>query len=109
MSHYDSSNSLTYPGKSYFRQLQEISDSVAEVEWVGDVSNAIKECRAQQVELETKVNTNRARQRYLDHLAKNKEDGAMDEDEDTCILCKCEFVRGFITQWYAFILFHAAA
>lgn len=54
----------------------------------------------EQNELEGKINTNRARQRFLNHLAKNKEDGMMDEDDECCILCRCEFKRGYITAWY---------
>ncbi|KAH7911867.1 SNF2 family N-terminal domain-containing protein [Hygrophoropsis aurantiaca] len=82
----------------YFRQLQEISDSVSEVIWEGGVVAAIEASEAEQIELEGKINTGRARQRYLDHLAKNKEDGIMDEDDETCILCRCDFKRGFVTQ-----------
>jgi E3 ubiquitin-protein ligase SHPRH len=77
---------------------------VAEVEWDGDVVNAIQACQTERNEIEARVNTSRARQRYLIHLAKNKEDGTLDEDDDTCILCKCDFTRGFITQWQVFRL-----
>ncbi|KAH7925001.1 hypothetical protein BV22DRAFT_1034512 [Leucogyrophana mollusca] len=82
----------------YFRQLQEISDTVAEVVWEGGVDVAMGILEAEQAELDGKINTGRARQRYLDHLAKNKEDGTADEDDEACILCRCEFKRGFITQ-----------
>ncbi|KAI0321149.1 SNF2 family N-terminal domain-containing protein [Amylostereum chailletii] len=81
----------------YFRQLQEISDSVVEVEWDGSAASAIEESRTLQGELDGKINTGRARQRYLDNLAQSHEQG-QDEDEDGCILCKCEFNRGYITQ-----------
>ncbi|KAI0350953.1 hypothetical protein OH77DRAFT_1411940 [Trametes cingulata] len=83
---------------SYFRQLQEISDTVAEAEWEGDVRGAINESRQQQVVLETKINAARARQRYMDNLSKSHEEGTLDEDDRTCILCKCDFIRGYITQ-----------
>ncbi|KAG2135375.1 SNF2 family N-terminal domain-containing protein [Suillus bovinus] len=82
----------------YFRQLQEISDTVTEVLWEGTVELAMEECAAERMELEGKINTSRARQRYLDHLAKNKEEGITDEDDEACILCRCDFKRGFITQ-----------
>ncbi|KAG1816837.1 SNF2 family N-terminal domain-containing protein [Suillus subaureus] len=82
----------------YFRQLQEISDTVTEALWEGTVVLAMEECAAERMELEGKINTSRARQRYLDHLAKNKEEGITDEDDEACILCRCEFKRGFITQ-----------
>lgn len=83
----------------YFRQLQEISDSVAEVVWDTTVNDAIDETNAEQRELDVKINTGRARQRYLTHLTKNKADGNTEEEEECCILCRCEFVRGYITQW----------
>ncbi len=60
----------------------------------------LKQQKADQAELEIKINTNRARQRYLEHLAKAQGEGTLDEDEEACILCKCEFTRGYITQWY---------
>lgn len=85
----------------YFRQLQEISDSVVEVEWDGAVGDAIEENKTTRVELEKKINTARARHRYLNHLANKEEEGGEDDEEDACILCKCEFVRGYITQWLA--------
>ncbi|KAI0370965.1 hypothetical protein BV20DRAFT_943332 [Pilatotrama ljubarskyi] len=82
---------------SYFRQLQEISDTVAEAAWEGDVRDAINESRQQQAVLETKINAARARQRYMDNLSKSHEEGTLDEDDRTCILCKCDFIRGYIT------------
>ncbi|KAI0706718.1 SNF2 family N-terminal domain-containing protein [Cerioporus squamosus] len=83
---------------AYFRQLQEISDTVAEAEWEGSLADALQELRQQQANLETKINAARARQRYMDNLSKSHEEGTLDEDDKTCILCKCEFVRGYITQ-----------
>ncbi|KIK38243.1 hypothetical protein CY34DRAFT_402958 [Suillus luteus UH-Slu-Lm8-n1] len=82
----------------YFRQLQEISDTVTEAIWEGTVVLAMEECTVERMELEGKINTSRARQRYLNHLAKNKEEGITDEDDEACILCRCDFKRGFITQ-----------
>ncbi|KAJ7026292.1 SNF2 family N-terminal domain-containing protein [Mycena alexandri] len=82
----------------YFRQLQEISDAVADVDFEGTAAQALLDCANQQRDLAVKINTNRARQRYLDHLSKDKVSGEKDEDEETCILCKCDFIRGFITQ-----------
>lgn len=83
----------------YFRQLQEISDSVTEITWETTLEDALTDSTTERKELEAKINTTRARQRYLEHLAKNKDDGIVDEDEESCILCRCDFTRGFITQW----------
>ncbi|KAI0776695.1 SNF2 family N-terminal domain-containing protein [Trametes elegans] len=83
---------------SYFRQLQEISDTVAEAMWEGHLEDAIHNAREQQAALETKINTERARLRYMDNLSRSYEDGTLDEDDKTCILCKCDFIRGYITQ-----------
>ncbi|KAJ7460553.1 SNF2 family N-terminal domain-containing protein [Mycena latifolia] len=83
----------------YFRQLQEISDSVSDAIFENTAAQALQECTTEQRDLAAKINTNRARQRYLDHLSKNKMNAEPDdEDEHTCILCKCDFIRGFITQ-----------
>jgi hypothetical protein len=50
----------------YFRHLQEISDSVMEEEWgVVDVEVALRKNCAAQAELERKINTGRARQRFV--------------------------------------------
>lgn len=84
----------------YFRQLQEISDSVAEVEWEEqNITVAIEVCQMEKFDLDTKMNTTRARQRYLENLAENNNIADDDEDDKTCILCRCDFARGFITQW----------
>ncbi|TRM60097.1 hypothetical protein BD626DRAFT_572197 [Schizophyllum amplum] len=80
----------------YFRQLQEISDSVGAVEWEGMLDDALTSTDNELVQLDARINTNVARQRYLEHLGKKGEEDE-DEDEEACILCRCEFVRGFIT------------
>jgi E3 ubiquitin-protein ligase SHPRH len=84
----------------YFRQLQEISDSVVQAEWEGHIDVAIVEEIATHKVLERKIRAGRARQRYLSNLSQNKGKMDDDDDENTCTLCKCEFVRGFITQWF---------
>ncbi|THU89639.1 hypothetical protein K435DRAFT_760893 [Dendrothele bispora CBS 962.96] len=81
----------------YFRQLQEISDSVAEVEFEGTREEALARAQVQQGDFEAKLNTSRARQRYLDHLTMTQDGGEGDDDEKCCILCRCEFDRGYIT------------
>ncbi|KAF8870912.1 SNF2 family N-terminal domain-containing protein [Gymnopilus junonius] len=82
----------------YFRQLQEISDSVTDVEWEEpSVMLAIQTCVMDKATLDAKMNTTRARQRYLDNLTQNQ-DGEVGEEDKTCILCRSEFSRGFITQ-----------
>lgn len=89
----------------YFRQLQEISDSVAEVTWdEPTVGAAIEVSTTKKVELDTKINTARARHRYLDNLAQNRDGDKMDEDETECVLCRCEFTRGYFTQWYVGVM-----
>ncbi|KAG6849134.1 hypothetical protein H0H93_011044 [Arthromyces matolae] len=83
----------------YFRQLQEISDTVAEVEWEGTILDALLESTRERDNLETEINKSRAQTRYLDNLTKKKDEGMFDEDDECCILCRCEFIRGFITRW----------
>ena len=83
----------------YFRQLQEISDSVVEVEWdQASIEIALQECLAEKTELELKINATRARQRYLENLSQVNDDEDSDDDQ-ACILCRCDFIRGFITHW----------
>jgi E3 ubiquitin-protein ligase SHPRH len=53
--------------------------------WDGTAFLAMEECDAERRELEDKINTSRARQRYLDHIAKTK-DGVNDEESNTWIL-----------------------
>ncbi|KAJ2921288.1 hypothetical protein H1R20_g15804, partial [Candolleomyces eurysporus] len=84
----------------YFRQLQEISDSVAEVEWEHpSLADAIEDCLHERTELDGKINTNRARHRYLVNIVKKGASAdSQDDEENVCILCRCDFIRGFITQ-----------
>ncbi|KAF8963293.1 SNF2 family N-terminal domain-containing protein [Flammula alnicola] len=82
----------------YFRQLQEISDSVAEVEWEEEsVMAAIRVCVTEKANVEAKMNTTRARYRYLDNLSQNQNSDFL-EDEKDCVLCRCEFARGYVTH-----------
>jgi E3 ubiquitin-protein ligase SHPRH len=84
----------------YFRQLQEISDSVADVEWEEEsVAAAIQVCVTDKASLDAKMNTTRARQRYLENLSQTQDSDDIDEDDKACILCRCDFNRGYITQW----------
>ncbi|KAI0789257.1 SNF2 family N-terminal domain-containing protein [Abortiporus biennis] len=83
---------------SYFRQLQELSDTVMEAEWEGDLVDALQRMQDTSEELTVKINTGRARHRYMEHLTKVQGDGGAAEDDDCCILCKCEFTRGYLTQ-----------
>ncbi|KZV84430.1 hypothetical protein EXIGLDRAFT_776552 [Exidia glandulosa HHB12029] len=81
----------------YFRQLQELSDTVAEVEWTGHVVDEIEEVVSESATLEADIRTKSARLRYLRHMAKEQLDNVDDEDRRSCILCKCEFNHGLIT------------
>lgn len=85
----------------YFRQLQEISDSVVDAEWEGELRLAIHEGLTEQAALDNRINSSRARQRYLENLAQGKQTGAVpnsSDEDDVCILCHCEFYRGYLTQ-----------
>ena len=88
-------------GILYFCQLQEISDSVTDAEWEeATVAMALQASLTERTILETKMNTTQARRRYLDNLVNNHDELDRDEDDRTCILCRCQFTRGYITQWY---------
>lgn len=58
----------------------------------------LQEAVLEQTALDVRINSNKARQRYLENLAMGKQTGDPDEDEDACILCRCDFIRGYITQ-----------
>ena len=88
-------------GVLYFRQLQETSDSVTDAEWEeATVAMALQASLTETTTLETKMNTTQARRRYLDNLVNNHDELDRDEDDRACILCRCQFTRGYITQWY---------
>lgn len=59
---------LTCAGSRYFRQLQEISDTVGEARDDVDVGLALQKNRDAQTQLEGRIDTNRARQRYVRYL-----------------------------------------
>ncbi|PPQ99586.1 hypothetical protein CVT24_005165 [Panaeolus cyanescens] len=83
----------------YFRQLQEISDSVMDVDWDGTLQKAMQDTILERAAVESDLKRLRARQRYLGTLTSDKKDDESQEDEDkTCVLCRCDFVRGFITH-----------
>lgn len=87
---------------SYFRQLQELSDSVTPVEWQPPLADAIQETHTEETRLDSEINQKAARQRYLTHLASNANDDP-DDEENSCILCKCDFIKGYITQWFVLL------
>ncbi|KAJ8517090.1 hypothetical protein ONZ45_g5672 [Pleurotus djamor] len=83
----------------YFAQLQEISDSVAQPTIETTLEDTIAEITTQLETLNLKINTGRSRDRYLKHLAEGGMEGqSVDDEERVCILCRCDFVRGYITQ-----------
>ena len=80
----------------YFRQLQELSDSVRAAEWEGSAVEALVLARTEEENIDKSINKHRARQRYLKNLA---EDEHEEEEDKMCVLCRSEFTRGFITHW----------
>jgi len=71
----------------------------------GNGCYGIQASSTERTTLQTKMNTTQARQRYLDKLVNNHDDLDSDEDNRACILCRCDFTRGYITQWYATLFF----
>ena len=99
--------------ESYFRQLQEISDSVIEAGAERGIAEALTESKAAIDSSEVKINSLQSHQRYLDNLSGADVTG---EEDDACIVCRfveqfsfasrflcsfprCEFLTGFITRW----------
>ncbi|KAF4586100.1 hypothetical protein EYR38_010373 [Pleurotus pulmonarius] len=83
----------------YFAQLQEISDSVAQPTIETTLPDTIHAIEVELQELDAKINTSKARHRYLAHLAEagNVQPEDDDDDDRACILCRHDFIRGFIT------------
>ncbi|KDQ23693.1 hypothetical protein PLEOSDRAFT_1048636 [Pleurotus ostreatus PC15] len=82
----------------YFAQLQEISDSVAQPTIETTLPDTINAIQVELQELDAKINTSKARHRYLAHLAQAGNVQPEDDDDDrACILCRHDFIRGFIT------------
>ena len=63
----------------YFKQLQELSDTVVEVEWDGDVRDAIQSSKTEEDNLITAINRKRAQGKHLQSLAKDQADGELEE------------------------------
>lgn len=78
--------------------MQQLSDSVVDVEWEGNVLDAINEVVEEVQQFDDTIKRDAARYRYLDYMAQTK-DFQSEEEDKLCILCRCEFKRGFITQW----------
>lgn len=70
-----------------------------EATWEDSVDAALADVVREQAELQKKIDTGRARQRYLDHLARSQHENEIEDEERCCVLCRCDFVRGYITQW----------
>lgn len=92
---------LTLIQCSYFRQLQEISDSVAEVTWETTIVEEIEKTEAEEANCNKKINELQARGRFLNNLVENDE---KEEEDRICVLCRCDFTKGFITHWYGTFL-----
>ena len=70
-----------------------------EATWENSVDEALANITREQADLQKKIDTGRARQRYLEHLSQSHNEEEVKEEERCCVLCRCEFVRGYITQW----------
>lgn len=73
-----------------------------EATWEDSVDAALADITREQADLQKKIDVGRARQRYLEHLAESQHEGEVDDDERCCVLCRCDFVRGYLTSWCVF-------
>ncbi|KAF8343895.1 SNF2 family N-terminal domain-containing protein [Cantharellus anzutake] len=88
----------------YFRQLQHISDSVADEELPEGmaIQTACEDAREKAEEAAHKTQTLLAKSRYLTHLATQQASNQA-SDDDECVMCKSEFdksvgTKGFMTS-----------
>ena len=72
-----------------------------DVEWEGPLTDAVNKTHEDEELFEREIIKLQARQRYLKNLAENEDE---DEEDSICVLCRCEFVRGFMTQWCVHLL-----
>lgn len=89
----------TFNGRiAYFRQLQELSDSVAEIEIPMDVDLLVMlEDYTEQINRgQEMVKTTGARQRYLQYIAKKTASDDAEEEDKECGICNCEFETGLL-------------
>ncbi|KAM7197011.1 putative ATP-dependent helicase IRC20 [Naviculisporaceae sp. PSN 640] len=77
----------------YYRQLQSLSDSVAEFEGATN-DEALGKTLAQEDSLQTKIQMAEAKQRYLMHL---KDADTRSEEQTMCVICQSTFSTGVLT------------
>ncbi|KAH7107566.1 SNF2 family N-terminal domain-containing protein [Auriculariales sp. MPI-PUGE-AT-0066] len=84
----------------YFRQLQELSDTVMDVKWDGSLEVAITDVTQESEKLAVGIRTQEARLRYLRNMTEGEQELSDEGNEDAhcCVLCRCDFVQGLITQ-----------
>jgi E3 ubiquitin-protein ligase SHPRH len=82
---------------SYFRQLQEVSDSVAETTHEGlTLHEALDACKKEIDQTSVEMTSKKNHMKYLESLA------AADEEDDSeqCIICTDSYKSGWIFDWY---------
>ncbi|KAG8900823.1 hypothetical protein FRB99_005746 [Tulasnella sp. 403] len=79
---------------SYFRQLQELSDTVAEID-LGELSlaEAIEENRDALIKLQDSIRAKTSRQRFLEYISDEPRES---EEDRECAICNCDFQTGFL-------------
>ncbi|KIJ47249.1 hypothetical protein M422DRAFT_249098 [Sphaerobolus stellatus SS14] len=79
----------------YFRQLQELSDTVMDAEWEGYIQEAIDATKAEEDALVTNINLKRAQGRHLENISKEQQEDM--EEARECTFCQSTFTVGLIT------------
>ncbi|KAK0626839.1 SNF2 family N-terminal domain-containing protein [Immersiella caudata] len=77
----------------FYRQLQAVSDMVAEYEGSVD-DNALEQATRSEQALQTKLATAESKHRYLVHL---KDTESSSEDQRMCVICQSTFTIGVLT------------
>jgi E3 ubiquitin-protein ligase SHPRH len=80
--------------RSYFKQLQELSDSVATIETEKPIDEEIADCEADVTAQEKESTSQKGKLNYLVSLADQG-----DDEDDECIICTSSYEQGWIFEW----------
>ncbi|KAG0211948.1 hypothetical protein BGX33_003974 [Mortierella sp. NVP41] len=88
---------LTAARTAYYRQLQEISDTVRDIE-SADPQEDIHICLREELSQQREIVRWESKLRYLDNIATTSKKEMQSEDDRLCLVCRSQYDRGLITE-----------